>query len=47
MQSKLINNDIKAIKESDNKFKDNMRFMIGSLLKSVNEILEIDKKKYH
>ena len=46
MESKLINKNIKAIKESDNKFTDNMRFMIVSLLKSVNKISEIDKK-YH
>ena len=39
MESKSINNDIKAIKESDN-----MRFMIYSLLKSVNKISEIEKK---
>ena len=31
-------------KESDNKFTDNMRFMINSLLKSVNKISEINKK---
>ena len=44
MESKLINKNIKAIKESDNKFTDNMRFMIVSLLKSVNKISEIDIK---
>ena len=44
MESKSINNDIKAIKKSDNKITDNMRFMMDSLLNSVNKISEIDKK---
>ena len=44
MESKTINNDINAIKEPDNKFADNMIFIIDLLLKSVNELSEIDKK---
>ena len=44
MESETTNNNIKAIKESNNKFTDNMRFMIISLLKSVNKISEIDIK---
>ena len=44
MESKSINNDIKAIKGSDNKIPDNIKFMMDSLLKSVNKILEIDIK---
>ena len=40
---KLFNN-IKAIKESDNKSTDNLRFIIDSLLKPVNKISEIDVK---
>ena len=47
MESKSINNDIKATKESDNKITDNIRFMMDSLLKSVNKLSEIDKKVSH
>ena len=44
MESKSKNNNINEIKELNNKFTDNMRFMIVSLLKSVNKISEIDIK---
>ena len=46
MESTTINKDINAIKELDNKFTNNMRSMIDSLLQSVNKISEINKK-YH
>ena len=46
MESKSIHNGIKAIKDSDNEITDNMRFVIDSLLNSLNKISEIDKK-YH
>ena len=44
MESRTINNDINAIKELNNKFTGNMRFVIDSLLQSVNKIFEINKK---
>ena len=44
MESTTINKDINAIKELDNKFTDNMRSMIDSLLQSVNKISKINKK---
>ena len=44
MESKTTNNDINAIKELNNKFTDNMRSMINSLLQPVNKISGINKK---
>ena len=44
MESKSISNNINTINKSDNKITDNIRFMIDSLLKSVNKISEINIK---
>ena len=44
MESKTINNDINPIKEVNNKFTDNMRSTIDSLLQSVYKISGINKK---
>ena len=44
MEPKTTNNDINPIKELNNKFIDNMRSMINSLLQPVNKISKINKK---